>query len=209
MADPQGKYSLADLEDSPPQQRGKYSLDDLQETPAPAPASTAPATPAPISRKNPKLLEAEAGIPAGPAVAAVGERAIQDVKNVATMGRELATSQPTRSLPSPSLARSGAVSAPQQTPDQYKEQARREAVLSHGIQGAGELALPAMAPAAVEAPIATALGAAGGYISGKAAKAGTKAAGGGPEAQELAETLGFWAPLSLSTVLRPEGGIDI
>src|SRR5216683_6079706 len=106
----QGAFSPNDLDDAPKRQ-GAFTLDDL-ESPAPAPVTLntrrggfsgtiPPAQPAqaPLSRVNPKLVIAQPGIEAGQKIG-------EDVRKVATAGRELATAEPERALPYPTAARS-------------------------------------------------------------------------------------------------------
>lgn len=70
--------------------------------------------------------------------------------------------------------------------------------------GAAEAAAPLAGPLAVENPGTFVRGAAEGYLGGKAAQLGTKAAGGTEEQQQLAEEIGQMAPILAHAALHPE-----
>jgi GGDEF domain-containing protein/2'-5' RNA ligase len=81
-----------------------------------------------------------------------------------------------------------------------------------GVLGLTDAALqattPVIGPAALDAPISTALGFGEGYVAGKGAKKIAKTFGATPETQNLAESVGQMTPVLAHAVLRPEIGIQ-
>ena len=176
---------------TPPRQPTLPAVDQAVATvPKPGIPATAPMQPIAVpSLPNPKLVQAQG-------LVEPGEKIAQDVEAVGAAGKELATTQPTAPLPAPALARSGqAAPIPEDA-----EQRRREEVLAKGMQGGFSLAMPAMLPAAIAAPL-PALGAiAAGYAASKGVRAVAKASGASPEMQDLAEQFGW--------LITPAGLID-
>lgn len=76
------------------------------------------------------------------------------------------------------------------------------------INAAGDVASPLLGGAAFASPVKAATSVATGFAASQAAKRGTKALGGGEQAQELAETLGFWAPTTLG-ILHPKLAVAV
>lgn len=77
------------------------------------------------------------------------------------------------------------------------------------VSAGGEALSPLMGPAALENPAPLAIGLGTGMAASEGAGRVTKAAGGSPEAQELARQIGFWVPSLAGTVLGLHGGAEV
>jgi len=75
------------------------------------------------------------------------------------------------------------------------------------LSGASALLDPLLAGGAVARPVAMAAQLGAGYLTGKLARKAAAATGASPEAQDLAEQVGFWAPVAGATLLRPRFGV--
>lgn len=116
--------------------------------------------------------------------------AVQGAKDIVTSGAV------------PALASRGAI--PNSTTDEQRRKAMKG--ISELVSGAGTTAAPFVLPEAVAAaPVATAADLAVGAAASKGAGYLAKKLGASPEAQEMWETLGFWAPASRGIIAEHLG----